>query len=231
LKNSSVPKRPASFRAPDERRAALLRYNIGAMLSIKNVSLALLFGLLSSSVGLSQEPTAAQREEVRRLIKELHAHPWPGVYAVAIPLQWDLSLTAPMQKILEVGPAAQDALIESLSDAAIKDQVTILLGGIGDERAVGPIIEAMVEKNRLASTPHAERINLSANIALTNITVADTIWHYGGGIVRTTPPDNSKELWMKWWRRNRATFTVRSITRSRLYSNYPNYGIYRQKQG
>ncbi|HEY6186922.1 MAG TPA: hypothetical protein VIW80_04525 [Pyrinomonadaceae bacterium] len=201
------------------------------MLSVKNGSLALLFVLLFSSAGLSQEMTTAQREEVRGLIKELHAQPWPGVYAVAIPLQWDLSLTAPMQRILEVGPAAQDALIESLSDAAIKDQVIILLGGIGNERAVGPIIDAMVEQNKLASTPHAERINLSANIALTNITVADTIWHYGGGIVQTSPPANSKELWMKWWRRNRATFTVRGITRSRLYSNYPNYGIYRQKQG
>src|ERR1051325_8426901 len=140
LRNSFAVKRPISFRAPDESRASPLRYTIRPKISVKNGSLALLFVLLFSSAGLSQEMTTAQREEVRGLIKELHAQPWPGVYAVAIPLQWDLSLTAPMQRILEVGPAAQDALIENLSDAAIKDQVIILLGGIGNHRGLGPTL-------------------------------------------------------------------------------------------
>ena len=33
---------------------------------------------------------------------------------------------------------------------------------------------------------------------------------------------------MKWWKKNAGNFAVRSITLSRRYSNYPNYGIYKQ---
>jgi hypothetical protein len=87
----------------------------------------------------------------------------------------------------------------------------------------------MIAKKDLKSTPDSEKINLAANIALTNITVADVIWHYGGGVVRIDPPGDSKERWKKWWKKNEGSFAVKSITRSRNYSNYPNYGIYKQQ--
>lgn len=167
-------------------------------------------------------------QNVESLIRELRAHPWRGPQAVASPLAWDFGFTPPMLKILEVGPPAQEALIKALKDPAVTDQAIILLGGLGDERAVGPIIEAMVDKKHLKRNPRAARINLAANIALTNITVADVIWHYGGGVVRTDPPSDSKRRWTEWWGKNHEGFTVRGITRDRRYSNYPNYGIYRQ---
>jgi len=53
------------------------------------------------------------------------------------------------------------------------------------------------------------------------------IWHYGGGVVQTQPPKDSKERSMKWLKNNR-NFAVKTITHSRNYSNYPNYGIYKQ---
>jgi|KBSSwiStaDraftv2_1062776.scaffolds.fasta_scaffold245268_1 hypothetical protein len=53
------------------------------------------------------------------------------------------------------------------------------------------------------------------------------IWHYGGGVVQTQPPKDSKERWVKWLKNNR-NFAVKTITHSRNYSNYPNYGIYKQ---
>jgi hypothetical protein len=117
-------------------------------------------------------------------------------------------------------------LLDNINDAAIKDQIIILLGGVGDERSVGPIIKAMVQKKDLKSIPNSEQINLAANIALTNLTVADVIWHYGGGVVNVGPPKDSKERWMKWWKKH-SGFSVKTITQSRNYSNYPNYGIYK----
>jgi hypothetical protein len=171
----------------------------------------------------------AKDENLRSLICELRNHRWEGPYAQSIPLHWDLRLTEPMRRILEIGPSAQNALIESLSDPLVKDQLIILLGGVGDERAVGPIINAMVGKKDLKTTPNSEQINLAANIGLTNITVADVIWHHGGGVVQIDPPQDSKERWMKWWKKNERTFAVNRITDSRNYSNYPNYGIHKQQ--
>ncbi len=168
-----------------------------------------------------------QESNVRNLIRELHQHRWEGPSEVASPLQWDFNLTEPMRKILEIGAPAQPELIDNIDDPLIKDQIIILLGGVGDERAVGPIIKAMVEKKKLKSTPNSRQINLAANIALTNITVADVIWHHGGGIVQTEPPADSKERWQKWWK-DHSDFAVKNITTSRDYSNYPNYGIYKQ---
>ncbi len=171
---------------------------------------------------------AAKDQDVLSLICELSTQRWEGPYAAAIPLQWDLGLTEPMRRILEIGSPAQEALIENIKDTLIKDQIIILLGGVGDERSIGPIVNAMIGKKDLKSTPHSEQINLAANIALTNITVADVIWHHGGGIVQIDPPEDSKERWMKWWNKNKGNFAVKSITDSRNYSNYPNYGIYKQ---
>jgi hypothetical protein len=170
--------------------------------------------------------SAVGQEHIRSLIRDLHDHRWEGPYPAAIPLEWDLRLTEPMRKILEIGPAAQQDLIANISDPAITDQIIILLGGVGDERSIRPIINAMIQKKALKSTPKSRQINLAANIALTNITVADVIWHYGGGIVETEPPKDSKERWMKWEKQH-PDFAVKTITRDRNYSNYPNYGIYR----
>ena len=184
--------------------------------------------LLSAFPVIQSADAMAQDPNIPNLIRELRTQRWEGPYAVATPLQWDLQLTEPMRKLLDIGPPAQQSLIENLNDPTIKDQVIILLGGIGDERSVEPIIKAMIQKKNLKSTPNSERINLAANIALTNITVADVIWHYGGGVVQTQPPNDSKERWMKWWKSNR-NFAVKTITHSRDYSNYPNYGIYKQR--
>ena len=175
-----------------------------------------------------RQDDGGRRPEVRELIDELRKHPWPGPQPVAIPLQWDFQFTEPMLKILEVGPPAQDALIESLRDPALKAQAIILLGGVGDERAVGPIIDAMSGGKSQKHSPETERINLSANIALTNITAAEVIWHHGGGIVETRPPADSKKRWQRWWKKNKETFTVKGSGLDRRYSNYPDYGIYKQ---
>ena len=189
--------------------------------------LAFVLVLISAVSMLHSIDVKGQETNIKNLIQDLRSHRWEGPSMVAMPLQWDLNLTEPMRKILEIGTPTQQELIDNINDPAIKDQVIILLGGIGDEHSVSPIIKAMIQKKSLKSTPNSERINLAANIALTNITVADVIWHYGGGIVQVEPSKDSKERWIKWWETHR-NFSVKTITHSRNYSNYPNYGIYKQ---
>jgi len=180
-------------------------------------------------IAFSQERQSSKNSDVQDLLGTLYAHPWRGAENRCSPMCWDYQFTRPMLKILKLGPLAQEPLLEKLNDPTIKDQVIILLGGLGDEHAVGPIINAMIANEDVAFTPVAERINLAANLALTNITVADVIWHHGGGIEVRRCPENPKECWAEWWDKNKATFTVKGINQSRRYSNYPNYGIYRQQ--
>jgi len=185
--------------------------------------------LVASTSVYLQERHNSQGAEIRGLIAELYTHPWSGAENRCSPMCWDFHFTEPMQELLKIGSPAQELLLERIDDPQIKDQIIILLGGVGDERAVAPIIRAMVAKDRVAWAPNAERINLSANLALTNITVADVIWHHGGGIEVRQCPDNPKECWAAWWKKNKAAFAVKGIKQSRRYSNYPNYGIYRQQ--
>lgn len=194
----------------------------------KQILIAIFVMLVFSTNLFSQEQKTSKDVETRTLISELYTYPWAGAENNCSPMCWDFQFTQPMQKILKIGSAAQNVLIENLDDENIKDQVIILLGGVGDERAVAPIIKAMIAKNSIKKTPNAERINLSANLALTNITVSEVIWHHGGGIEFRKCPDNPKECWQEWWKKNKSTFTVKGITQSRNYSNYPGYGIYGQ---
>jgi hypothetical protein len=85
----------------------------------------------------------------------------------------------------------------------------------------------MASPVEMRNSPDAVRINGLANLALTNITVSDVIWHHGGGMPHDNCPDDPKSCWYAWWIKNRNTFSV-SATPSRNYSNYPNYGIYQQ---
>ena len=171
--------------------------------------------------------TAATKQS---LIADLYDHPWAGASLEVIsPTMWAFGFTKPMLRLLEIGPDAQGMLLDKLSDPLIKDQVIILLGGIGDERAIEPIINAMIPSKWIHSVPNAERINESASLALTNITAADVIWHHGGGISIRRCPENPKECWSRWWEKNRDSFKVVDLTpKDRAYANYPNYGIYSQ---
>ena len=171
-----------------------------------------------------------QDAEIRKLIAQLHEFRWGGPELVGeSPTTWSYDFTPPMLSILRIGNAAQDQLLANLDDTAIKDQVIILLGGIGDERAIQPLINAMEPVEGLERTKaYRAKINRCANLALTNITVADVIWHYGGGIVVERCKSNPQLCWAAWWHANQRTFTVKTVIQSKNYSNYPNYGIHQR---
>jgi len=169
-------------------------------------------------------PSEVPEREIRALIEQLRNDGWSTPRNVGNPTFWQFNFTEPMIRLLQVGPAAQKILLQYLADQRIKDHVIVLLGGVGDERSVGPIIDAMPSKGEDAEQ---KRLNLIANLALTNITVSDVIWHHGGGVLVTKCPDDPKSCWATWWLKNKNTFTVTDAP-SRNYSNYPNYGIYTQ---
>lgn len=87
----------------------------------------------------------------------------------------------------------------------------------------------MKSASREKPSAWSTRVLTAGNLALTNLTVADVIWHYGGGVVIDRCPDNPADCWDHWWDQNQATFSVRGVKASRRYGNYPNYGIYRDR--
>jgi len=183
--------------------------------------------VLSMSIPAQTQETSSNAQ-LQNLIADLYTHPWEGAENSCSPMCWNFHFTLPMLRIIAMGPPAQNALLAKLDDVALRDQVIIMLGGLGDERAVGPIIDAMVGRDEIADTPNAKKINLAAVLALTNITVAEVTWHHGGGLEIRKCPENPKECWAQWWQINKTTFKVKEIKQSRRYSNYPNYGIYKQ---
>jgi hypothetical protein len=90
---------------------------------------------------------------------------------------------------------------------------------VGDERAVAPIIEEMKSATSDPISERRCRTLLAGNFALTNITAADVIWHYGGGIPFPRCPDDPAACWAAWWQQNAATFRIRDIKQSRRYTN------------
>jgi hypothetical protein len=173
-----------------------------------------------------QSPLVDPYGHIDKLVQALYTEAWRGPESICIPLCWDFQFTAPMRVLLDIGQKAQPRLLLMIGAVAIRDQVIILLGGVGDERSIGPIIETMKSASSEAPSDQRRRTLTAGNLALTNITVAEVIWHHGGGIPLEACHNDPAACWSAWWERNRETFRVKDIKVSRRYSNYPNYGIY-----
>lgn len=173
----------------------------------------------------SVAPSEMPESEIRDLVEQLRRDGWKEPHNMSNPTSWIFNFTSPMLQIMQAGPPAQGVLLEYLDDTQIKDQVIILLGGVGDAKAVDPIIHAMADRDEARDSACARKVNLAANLALTNITVGDVIWHHGGGISIEACPEDPKSCWYAWWVAHKEAFDI-SKTVSRNYSNYPSYGIY-----
>lgn len=171
-----------------------------------------------------------QNAALRAWIKQLKEEAWIGIRLTSIsPSSWSVHLTRPMKEILNYGPAAQGILLQSISDPQITDRVIFLLGGVGNERAIGPIISAMIDEKDIDSISNATQINFSADFALTNITAAEVVWpHSGGNLILQCPQRDRKRCWQEWWSKHRARFTAAAVPlEERDQPFYPDYGIYR----
>jgi len=160
----------------------------------------------------SVRPSEVPESQLQDWIGQLRYDRWTQPENFGNPTAWIFHFTPPMRQILQ-------------ADAQIKDHIIILLGESETGKLSAPFIQAMADRNEARDNAYARNVNLVANLALTNITVADVIWHHGGGITRDACPDDPKSCWYGWWIERRATFDV-SKTPSRNYSNYPSYGIY-----
>jgi hypothetical protein len=170
------------------------------------------------------------QDAIESLVNQLKVVPWRGPENYCSPLCWNFAFTDPMIQILQAGRGAQEVLLGHLSDQAIQDQVVMLLGGVGDENVIWPIIETLTDGNEAALDARSKRLNLIGNLALTNLTVSEVIWHHGGGITIPRCSDTVRSCWSKWWLDQKDSFKV-GVGGDRDYTNYPNYGIYEQFAG
>jgi len=175
----------------------------------------------------SIESSEMTKDAIETLVNQLRVVPWRGPENHWSPMCWDFGFTDPMIQILHAGRGAQAVLLYHLNDQDIQDQVVILLGGVGDENAVWPVIETLTDGNEAALDARSKRLNLIGNLALTNLTVSDLIWHHGGGLTIARCQDTVRSCWSQWWLEQKDKFKV-GVGGDRLYSNYPNYGIYAQ---
>jgi len=173
----------------------------------------------------SIESSELPRDAIESLVNQLKVMPWPGPGCG--PRCWAFEFTDPMIQILQAGRGAQGVLLDHLNDQAIQDQIVMLLGGVGDESVIWPIIETLTDGNEASLDARSKRLNLIGNVALTNLTVSEIIWHHGGGITIQRCPDTVRSCWSKWWLERKDKFKV-GVGGDRDYTNYPNYGIYEQ---
>jgi hypothetical protein len=175
----------------------------------------------------SIESNELPKDAIDALVSQLKVVPWRGPENHCTPLCWTFAFTDPMIQILQTGNGAQAILLDQIGDQGIQDQVVMLLGGIGDERAIWPIIETLTDGVEATLDAKSRRLNLIGNLALTNLTVSEVIWHHGGGITFDHCPTTVRSCWSKWWLEQKDTFKV-GTGGDRNYTNYPNYGIYEQ---
>lgn len=225
--------RPTGIRAGQHRAfSRICQSGKQHVASVVCVLVGMVYFSMPGIIRGQQRISSDREQQIRLLVGDLYRHPWAGplLIAMASSTAWTLGLTKPMKGILRTGPAAETILLEKLTDPMIKDQVIILLGGVGDERAIGPIIEAMTEGGQTSAALENRQTNLSANLALTNITYQDIIWPYADEAVsvREKCQEDPKECWSQWWHRAQSTFSARGTDRSRYYRSYPNYGIYQK---
>ena len=169
-------------------------------------------------------PSEIGENEIRGLIQQLKSYKWTGPHNISNPVFWEFDFTPPMLQIMQAGRAAQNVLLEYLDDAEIKDQIIVLLGGVGDGKAVAPIIAEMAAPKEGDLNEYERRINRVATLALGNITVGGSLKCDDSGF-GAIPIKDPKACWSAWWATHEKTFDASKV-KSRSFTGYPDYGIY-----
>jgi hypothetical protein len=197
-------------------------------LKIIRVGMLLLFSLGLSPPLLAQVNKQVTEQDVQSLVDKLEIQPWGGpINLILSGNQLEASFSEPMKEILKIGNPAQNILLKNLSNPKIKNEIIILLGGVGDERAIKSIINEMLPDGEYQNMTkfQIENRNEAAKIALTNITTADLASPTAIGTFYGEKCPG-KTCWEKWWEDNQLTFSVKNIEKNRSRFYVPNYGIY-----
>ena len=166
--------------------------------------------------------------DARRAVASLAQFDWKGATTISeSPVTWDFAVTPPMSKLLAAGADARPALLAELSNETILDQVLFLLGGVGDESSIDPILTAMGLAREKLSGERRERVLAAGSLALSNITGEPVVLWYGGGVVTRRCSDDPLDCWSAWWLANKASFRA-SDPAHRESRCRPGYGLYRE---
>jgi len=128
----------------------------------------------------SMERSELSEDSIEGLVAQLRVVSWGGPENHCTPVCWDFAFTNPMIEILQSGRGAQGILLAHMKDQSIQDQIVMLLGGMGDEESIWPIIETLTDGSEATIDRQAKRLNLIGNLALTNLTVSEVIWRWSG---------------------------------------------------
>jgi hypothetical protein len=171
----------------------------------------------------SIESSELSEQAVDELVGRLKFFPWRGEPGQQCNRGcWnDFAFTDAMVEILQAGRMAQGALLRHLDDPSIQDQIVMLLGGVGDENVVEPIIEMLADGDDSELDERSRRLNLVGDVALMNLTV-DEVLGWGSPC-----PNTLRTCWSKWWTGHKDRFKEDRIG-FRNTSTYPNYGMYEQ---
>jgi hypothetical protein len=165
------------------------------------------------------DPASAEREiEALRLPANK-----VRVNALIIPGGEMLEFSAPMLRLIELGAVARGPLHQHLSDPDIQNEVTVVLGAVGDESTVPLLIEAYPEGGggggRDLFPPEPMRMKVicftHALTYLANEPIGRSRWgcDFNAG---------NKDLWRQWWDKNRGKFAVsREKTNATWVPHYP----------
>jgi hypothetical protein len=193
----------------------------------------LLLSLLGLSINLSaQNHKPVTEQEIQALIDKLNTQPWEGVVSLELPGKaMESQFTEPMKEIIRIGNPAQSTLLKNLSNPKLKIEMILLLGGVGDEASVKPLIDEFIGLGDPQPGMSREVMfrNICIKVALTNITAADlaaptAIGTFYGERCPT------KACWEKWWEANKSTFSAKDVGKKRDQFFVPNYGIYSQSK-
>jgi hypothetical protein len=154
-----TPERQYSVRGNPSQLKQYERHRISVNGSVSPSTESFMDRFDVQSIASSEMPES----QIRGLVEQLRYDQWAEPKNIANPTTWVFNFTPPMLQILQAGPAAQDVLLRYLDDPKIKDQVIILLGGLGDGKAVFPIIQAMADRNEARANGYARKVNLAAN--------------------------------------------------------------------
>ena len=121
-----------------------------------------------------------------------------------------IAFSPPMRKLLFLGAKARPAVEAKLRDPHINNEITLLLGAIGDEWAIPRIIEGLPEGQAQEGT--AARKGKYWQLTCGNFALAYlTGQEIGRDRTGMDPEADQKMLWTNWWRGQGTTFRLPSV--------------------